>query len=113
MAMTVGPIEAPEQSPPETTASVPDATSSGEPRRARTARHVRRLRLYVSAGAFVTLLALLVALASKNTQAAKLDWLAGSTRASLVWIILAAAIFGWLLGITTAFVVNRRTRRAH
>jgi hypothetical protein len=33
------------------------------------------------------------------------------TRASLSWIILAAAIFGWLLGIATAAVVHRRTRR--
>ena len=49
----------------------------------------------------------------KNTHTAKLDWVVGSTRASLSWIILAAAIFGWLLGIATAVVVRRRTRRAN
>jgi len=42
-----------------------------------------------------------------------LNWVVGSTRASLAWIVVAAAVFGWLLGITTAIVVHRRTRRAH
>jgi uncharacterized integral membrane protein len=42
----------------------------------------------------------------------KLDWVFGSTtHASLVWIILAAAVLGWLLGITTATAFHRRTRR--
>jgi uncharacterized integral membrane protein len=103
---------APEQSPPDVAATVPDAASFGEPRRVRVARHARRARFYASAAAFVTVLVVLAALASKNTQTAKLDWLAGSTRASLAWIILAAAVFGWLFGIATALIVNRRARRA-
>jgi hypothetical protein len=28
-----------------------------------------------------------------------------------VWIILATAVIGWLLGIATAFTFRRRTRR--
>jgi uncharacterized integral membrane protein len=56
------------------------------------------------------LFAALVVLISVNTQAVKLDWAVGSTRASLVWIILAAAALGWLLGITTAIVFRHRTR---
>jgi uncharacterized integral membrane protein len=106
------PIEAslPGESPPGTLAA-PSTAFSGEPRGARLARRARGARLYASAGAFVALLAVLVILASANTDAAKLDWVVGSTRASLSWIILAAAIFGWLLGIATAVVVHRRTRR--
>jgi len=41
----------------------------------------------------------------------KLDWAVGSTKASLVWIILAAAVLGWLLGIATSVVFRHRTRR--
>jgi uncharacterized integral membrane protein len=101
-----------EESPPETFPA-PSVASSSEPRGVRLARHTRRARLYAWAGAFVTLLAVLVILASENTHTAKLDWVVGSTRASLSWIILAAAVFGWLLGIATAVVVHRRTRREH
>jgi uncharacterized integral membrane protein len=67
--------------------------------------------MYIGAGLFIALFAVLVALAAANTHAVKLDWLVGSTRASLVWIILAAAVLGWLLGIATAVVVHHRTRR--
>jgi uncharacterized integral membrane protein len=60
---------------------------------------------------FVALLAGLIVLASANTRKVKLGWVFGSTHASLVWIILAAAVIGWLLGITTAVVFRYRTRR--
>jgi uncharacterized integral membrane protein len=112
--MTATKIEAlaPRRSP-EPPAAEPATVPVNEPRGQRRARQIRRARLYASAGAFVTLLVVLVVLASENTHAAKLDWLAGSTRASLDWIILAAAVCGWLLGITTAVVVHRRTRRTH
>jgi uncharacterized integral membrane protein len=35
----------------------------------------------------------------------------GTGQASLVWIILAAAVLGWLLGILTSEVFRLRTRR--
>ena len=73
-------------------------------------RHGRRVRLYASAGLFVALLAVLVVLISRNGRSAKLDWVFGSTHASLVWIILAAAVLGWLLGIVTGAVFHHRTR---
>jgi uncharacterized integral membrane protein len=112
MSATSVEAQAPEQSrTPLAAETAPVA--AGEPRGERFARHTRRVRLYVSAGAVVTVLVLLVVLASENTHAAKLNWVVGSTHASLAWIIAAAAVFGWLLGITTAIVVQRRTRRAH
>lgn len=98
---TVAPIESPDLAP------VP----SGEPRGERLARHGRRARLYAGAVVLVALLSVLIVLISKNTGAVKLDWAIGSTDASLVWIILAAAILGWLLGIATAVVFGYRTRR--
>lgn len=96
-----------------TPASIPDPVSppSPESRTERLVRHGRRARLYTGAVVFVALLAVLIVLISKNTRSVKLDWAVGSTHASLVWIILAAAVIGWLLGITTAVVFGHRTRR--
>jgi hypothetical protein len=39
------------------------------------------------------------------------SWVLGSTRQSLVWIILVTAILGWLLGILTSTIFQFRTRR--
>ena len=87
------------------------STPTPESRAQRLVRHGRRARLYTGAAVFVALLAVLVVLISVNTRSVKLDWAVGSTHASLVWIILAAAVLGWLLGITTAVVFRRRTRQ--
>jgi uncharacterized integral membrane protein len=67
--------------------------------------------MYASTVLVVAVIAVLVVLISRNTGAAKLDWVFGSTNASLVWIILAAAVLGWLLGIATAVTFRHRARR--
>jgi uncharacterized integral membrane protein len=59
----------------------------------------------------VAALVILILLIAANTRSVKVDWVVGSTRASLVWIILAAAVLGWLLGIATSVVFRYRTRR--
>jgi uncharacterized integral membrane protein len=100
----------PQAPAPASSADAP-STPSAESRTERLVRHGRRARLYTGAVVFVALLAVLIVLSSKNTRSVKLDWAIGSTRASLVWIILAAAVIGWLLGITTAVVFRHRTRR--
>jgi uncharacterized integral membrane protein len=87
------------------------SSSAPESRAERVRRHGRRVRLYTGAAVFVALLVVLIVLISANTRAVKLDWAVGSTRASLVWIILAAAVLGWLLGIATAVVFRFRTRQ--
>jgi uncharacterized integral membrane protein len=74
-------------------------------------RHGRRARLYLTAALFVAVLVVLIVLIAKNTRSVKLDWAFGSTHASLVWIILASAVLGWLLGIATAVAFRFRTRR--
>jgi uncharacterized integral membrane protein len=86
-------------------------TPPSESRAERFLRHGRRARLYTGAVVFVALLAVLIVLSSKNTRSVKLDWVVGSTHASVVWIILAAAVIGWLLGIATAVVFRHRTRK--
>jgi uncharacterized integral membrane protein len=98
----------------ETEEPPPAATPETEPvegRAARLRRHGRRTRLYLSAFASVALLVIMIALVIANTRQVKLDWVLGTTHASLVWIILVAAILGWLLGITTSIVFRLRTRR--
>ena len=82
-----------------------------ESRRQRLGRHARRTRLYTGAVLLVAALVILILLIAANTRSVKLDWVVGSTRASLIWIILAAAVLGWLLGITTSVVFRHRTRR--
>lgn len=98
----------PEAAPPPST---DPALAPAETRGQLLARHARRARLYAGAIAFVALIAILIVLISVNTRTVKLSWAFGSTRASLVWIILATAVVGWLLGITTAVVFRARTRR--
>ncbi|MGZ4340008.1 MAG: hypothetical protein ACXVQ3_08125 [Gaiellaceae bacterium] len=92
---------------PSSDVSPPLPESRGE----RYLRHGRRARMYASAALIVAVVAVLIVLISRNTGTAKLDWVFGSTNASLVWIILAAAVLGWLLGVATAPMFRHRTRR--
>ena len=100
----------PEVTTPESHVESPPAATA-ESRKQRALRYGHRARLYTGSFALVALLAVLVILITKNTGAVKLDWAVGSTHASLVWIILAAAVLGWLLGLATAVVFHHRTRR--
>jgi uncharacterized integral membrane protein len=100
----------PEVSEPGASAPEPGLDSSSASGGTRIARHARNARLYASTVVVVVLLVALIVLGAANTHAAKLDWVVGSTHASLVWIMLAAALVGWLLGVATAVVVRRRAR---
>jgi len=74
-------------------------------------RHGRQAGLYASAFSLVALLVVLIALVVANTRQVKLSWVVGSGHASLVWIIVASAVLGWLLGIVTSVAFRFRTRR--
>lgn len=100
----------PPEAAQEPTADRASVTST-EPARERAGRHLRRARLYTWAFAFVALIAVLIVLISANTRSVKISWAFGSTHASLVWIILAAAVVGWLLGLATSTIFRLRTRR--
>jgi uncharacterized integral membrane protein len=86
-------------------------TEPVEPRGERLRRHGHHTGLYILAFSLVALLVVLIALVVANTRQVKLSWVAGSGHASLVWIILASAVLGWLLGIVTSVVFRLRTRR--
>ena len=91
--------------------SGPEQQVTPESRRDSFRRHGRRTWLYTWVGALVALLVILIALVAANTRTVKVSWVFGSTRQSLVWIILVTAILGWLLGIATSVVLRFRTRR--
>ena len=82
-----------------------------EPRGERLRRHGRRHALYLRAGLVVVLLAVLIALIAANTQSTELNWVVGTSHASLVWIVFTTAVIGWLLGLATSSMFRRRTRR--
>ncbi len=78
------------------------------------AEHARRKalrgRLQGYAIASVAVVALLIALAASNTARVKVNWLVGSSRVSLVWLVLAAALLGWALGSMLSARLHWRTR---
>jgi uncharacterized integral membrane protein len=96
------------ESPPQ---QEPQYTDRVEPRSERLRRHGHRTGLYTLAFSLVALLIVLIALIVANTRQVKLSWVAGSGHASLIWIILASAVLGWLLGIVMSVVFRLRTRR--
>jgi uncharacterized integral membrane protein len=86
-------------------------TQPVETRGARLRRHGHRTWLYTWAFLLVSLVVVLIALILANTRQVELSWVFGDGHASLVWIILAAAVLGWLLGIATSVLFRFRTRR--
>lgn len=82
-----------------------------ESRGSRLRRGGHHTRLYTWAFVLVALLVIVIALIVANTRQVKLSWVVGTSHASLVWIILASAVLGWLLGIVTSVVFRLRTRR--
>ena len=73
-------------------------------------RKAHRSRLYGYAIVTVALAAFLIALAASNTAHVKVDWVFGSSHVSLVWLVLIAAILGWLLGLLASARLHWRTR---
>jgi uncharacterized integral membrane protein len=90
-----------------------ESSSSIETRGGRRRRKARRGGMYLRAIISVALLVCVVALALDNTGRVRLHWLVGSGSASLIWIVLLAAVLGWLLGLATASVFRWRTRAPH
>jgi uncharacterized integral membrane protein len=68
----------------------------------------RSSRMSVHAIATIVVLIAIIALLLANTRSVKVSWVVGSTRQSLIWIVLVTAILGWLLGISTALWFRRR-----
>jgi uncharacterized integral membrane protein len=86
-------------------------TATGrETRGGRFRRKAHRTRLHGYAIAAVALVAYLIALAASNTAHVKVNWVFGTSHVSLVWLVLFAAILGWLLGLAATAAFHWRTR---
>jgi uncharacterized integral membrane protein len=86
------------------------AANGAETRTERFRRKALRGRLHGYAIAVVALVAVLIALAASNTAKVKVNWLIGSSHISLVWLVLFAAILGWLLGMLASARFHWLTR---
>jgi uncharacterized integral membrane protein len=74
---------------------------------------VRLLRARLT-GIFAGILAgLLVVLVGANTRSVQIDWVVGSTHASLVWIVLVSAATGGIIGLIGGVAIAARARRKH
>jgi uncharacterized integral membrane protein len=89
----------------------PEPGSIVETREEQLAHRRRQQRLYAWALLLVAFLVVLVALVVANTRNVKISWVVGSTRTSLIWIIIVAAILGWFSGVVTSLLFGRRRRR--
>jgi len=76
-------------------------------------RMAHRTRLHLYALATVVLVVYVVALATSNTRRVKVDWVFSSSAVPLVWLMLFAAILGWLVGILITILFRLRTRAPH
>jgi uncharacterized integral membrane protein len=91
---------------PAQASAVTDRETRGEHFR----RKAHRTRLHGYAIVAVALVAFLIALAASNTAHVKVNWVFGSSHVSLVWLVLFAAILGWLLGLLASARFHWRTR---
>lgn len=74
-------------------------------------RYGHRTGLYASLVVAIGVLVFLILLIARNTHRVKLDYVINTTYARLIWLIIISAICGWVLGVITAYLIRRRTRR--
>jgi uncharacterized integral membrane protein len=86
------------------------SATGGETRVGHFRRKAHRTRLHSYAIVAVALVAFLIALAASNTAHVKVNWVFGSSHVSLVWLVLFAALLGWLFGLVATAAFHWRTR---
>jgi uncharacterized integral membrane protein len=82
-----------------------------EPVHRRAGRYGHRAGLYLWVTLLVAALVFVIVLIVENTRSVKVGWVFGYSHISLVYLVVFATVLGWLLGIATAVVLHRRTRR--
>jgi uncharacterized integral membrane protein len=82
-----------------------------ESRRDRAMRYGHRGSLYASLVIGIIAAVLLILLIARNTKEVRFDYVLGHAHTALIWLVVISAITGWVLGIVTAYLVRRRTRR--
>ena len=84
---------------------------AAETRRQRAGRYTRRTWLYTWTTVLILAFVAIVILVAQNARRVKVGWIFGYSHISLVFLILFAAILGWIVGIATSMLFRRRTRR--
>jgi len=86
------------------------AANGAETKAERFRRNARQGGLHIYAVGVVALVAVLIGLAASNTADVKVNWLIGSSRVSLVWLVLLTAIIAWVLGLLASVRFQWLTR---
>ncbi len=105
-----GAASVPSVPPPAGVSSATTMPAGAESSRARLSRKGHRARLQAYAVAAIAVLVYVVALGASNTRQVKVDWVFGHASVALIWLVLGAAILGWLLGILVTKLFRWRTR---
>jgi uncharacterized integral membrane protein len=84
---------------------------AGETRFRRGVRYTHRTGLYLAVAVLIATGVFLILLIARNTRQVKVDYVFGDAHARVVWLIVISAIAGWVLGVATAYLLRRRTRR--
>ena len=87
------------------------AAPAEETRFERSLRYGHRTGMYVSLVVALAVIVFLILLIARNTRQVKVDYVFNDTQTRLIWLVIISAIAGWVLGITTSFLMRRRTRR--
>ena len=82
-----------------------------ETRLERSLRYGHRGRLWATFVLGIAALVLLILLIARNTKQVRIDYVVGHAQTALIWLVVISAIVGWVLGIVTVYLVQRRTRR--
>jgi uncharacterized integral membrane protein len=106
-----GTLSEPSEPRPEPPAGASPSAGATESRRERLSRQGHRTFLYIWALAIVAALVILIAMIVANTRQVKVSWVFGDGRISLIWVVVACGLAGWLGGIATAILFHFRTRR--
>jgi uncharacterized integral membrane protein len=64
----------------------------------------------VALGVAIATVVVLILLIARNTRQVKVDYVFGSSKTRLIWLVIISSITGWVLGVVTSFLVRRRTR---
>jgi uncharacterized integral membrane protein len=87
------------------------STSVDETRVRRGVRYGHRGGMYVALGIVIATVVYLILLIVENSRRVEVDYVFGSSRTRLIWLVIISGLIGWISGIATAYLIRRRTRR--
>ena len=74
-------------------------------------RYGHRGGLYAALVVAIAAVVYLILLIVQNARHVEVDYVFGSSRTRLIWLIIVSGLVGWVWGVATAFLIRRRTTR--